>query len=494
MMSRRALGISLVEGGARCKELSRRGKGKAGVPEAAGWRLRCAAVAIGFALLVASSPADSAPEVSPPEISPPAIAPSEIAPSEIAPPGEESGLLHPRHRDSFHLGRALLWIPRGVLAVVFMGPELVAEGVDDYIESRGPNVSGRGNKPSRWRFGAMLGWEKPFGAALGGRIGYEIHPHAVADLKIAGLGIHGLTLAAGWSFGRFGGHRLAPRMDASYRRGGDGLFGGIGGGEVENAGDPYRRGPAAEVAETVASAGASATLRIAGPIWGRTAAGIESQRIQDRGSAPLSSLYDAGELVGFDESVSATVGAAGLVFDTRRAVYDWNPASAPATGWRLEASAELLAGEASRSGTFSALKWQLEALRLFDLFRGNRVLSLRGRAESIEGDLGAIPYFYLPTLGGPDALRGLARGRLRDRVATFAELRYEWALGLATRAFLFAETGAVHPSVAGFALSRSIGGGGGGIRFLGESSTSASVELAGSSEGSLGFYLKIGGI
>src|SRR6188768_3104946 len=61
------------------------------------------------------------------------------------------------------IGNALLWVPRSVIELGFWGPDLLAGRVDSYLDSRGPNTYGRGNRGSGWSLAAMLAWEAPFG-------------------------------------------------------------------------------------------------------------------------------------------------------------------------------------------------------------------------------------------------------------------------------------------------------------------------------------------
>ncbi|MEJ7602237.1 MAG: hypothetical protein WKG01_30350 [Kofleriaceae bacterium] len=136
----------------------------------------------------------------------------------------------------------------------------------------------------------------------------------------------------------------------------------------------------------------------------------------------------------------------------------------------------------------------LEARRLLDLFHGDRVLSIGVIGETVTADAAELPFDRLPSLGGQHRLRALARDELRDRTSTFADIQYEWALGAMTRAYLFVETGAVHPSPRDLALSRLHHGYGGGVRLLDDQAHWLRLQLAGSTAGELGFFIQLGAL
>ncbi len=197
-------------------------------------------------------------------------------------------------------------------------------------------------------------------------------------------------------------------------------------------------------------------------------------------------------IAGLDETQRATTGELALVYDTRRITHPWVHKGAWSTGLYLRAAAAYTRGDASRSGSFETARGTVEARRLFDVFRGDRVLSFGVRGEAVSGD--DLPFDRLPGLGGRDRLRALARDELRGRTAAFADAQYEWALGADSRAFVFVETGGVAAEATELAASDLQLGYGGGLRFLTGETTSLRAQLAGSADGHVGFFLQLGAL
>ncbi|MBA3818285.1 MAG: hypothetical protein H0X17_05295 [Deltaproteobacteria bacterium] len=270
------------------------------------------------------------------------------------------------------------------------------------------------------------------------------------------------------------------------------VFAGVGA-ESGAAGDPYRRGPRTGFDVKMYAVAASVSAWV-GPVELGLRATIDDATPGDDGDRPLTSVYDEAMLVGFGESHSAGTGELSLVYDGRHPTHRWIPAAAPSTGFYVRAAAAYTQGDASRTGSFSTSRGTLEARRLFDLFRGDRVLSIGMRVEAVTADATALPFDRLPGLGGPQRLRALARDELRDRSAAAGDVEYEWALGGSSRAYLFVETGAVQPGLDDLAASQLHLGFGGGLRLLTGAATSVRLQLAGSADGDLGFYLQLGAL
>jgi len=78
------------------------------------------------------------------------------------------------------------------------------------------------------------------------------------------------------------------------------------------------------------------------------------------------------------------------------------------------------------------------------LLRDRRVLALRALVSTTEADAGQeIPFFLLPTLGGPDDLRGFRRYRFRDRNSLLLQAEYRWEIFTAVDGAIFYDAGKV---------------------------------------------------
>jgi hypothetical protein len=133
-------------------------------------------------------------------------------------------------------------------------------------------------------------------------------------------------------------------------------------------------------------------------------------------------------------------------------------------------------------------RFQLDARRFVPLL-GDHVLALRGLVELHHGD---VPFHQMSMLGGGDLLRGLYRGRYRDRHLATAQVEYRmplfWRLGLAG----FVEAGTVSDGLAGLAPLEEGAlklGGGLGLRFVVNAEKRLACRLdVGRSEGHTQFY------
>jgi outer membrane protein assembly factor BamA len=95
---------------------------------------------------------------------------------------------------------------------------------------------------------------------------------------------------------------------------------------------------------------------------------------------------------------------------------------------RLEADLEHQ-GDLRRDPGAGLVRWGGGIGGFFDLDDNRRVVSLSLTA-SFTDPLGAapIPFSELATVGGEGSMRGFVPGRLRDRSATVASVRYRWPI------------------------------------------------------------------
>lgn len=384
------------------------------------------------------------------------------------------------------IGNAILWLPRTVVELGLWGPDLLASRVDSYLDSRGPNVYGRGERSNAWRVAAMLAWESPFGPSVGARVGRSLGRHLSADLTGVAFGRYGAT-------GRLGLTIEPPwparvELDGEVEHDRELVFAGIGDhGLSEGTGlDPYGSGPESIVRDRAVSGDAAVPIELGS--WRLQ----PSARIERHDMAPEDADafgYDPAALPGLGEPLVVGSGRVDLSYDARVVPYPWIPRTAPATGWRARAWAGGAAGDGFATGRYG-----VSGERLFDLFRGTRVLALRARIDGVTADRRDLPFFLLPSLGGPDHMRAFSRGRFRDQVATVGEVSYEWAIGLNARASLFLELGGVHQRLDEIAVDPLHWSSGAAFRFAGDDTTEARAVIAGSLTGEWSFSILLGGV
>jgi hypothetical protein len=123
---------------------------------------------------------------------------------------------------------------------------------------------------------------------------------------------------------------------------------------------------------------------------------------------------------GFAEGYTAQANHVSLALDSRR------PSPADGSGLRIEVEAEQ-GTDIRRSPGSSWLRYAARAGGFLDLNGRNRVVSLSVEslfADSL--DKRPIPFTELVSLGGSGPMRGFYPGRLRDRSAAVATLKYRW--------------------------------------------------------------------
>jgi hypothetical protein len=419
-----------------------------------------------------------------------------------APPAHRaSGVIAPHRLSSrrYRLVNRLLAAPRHLVAASLWIPTVAAAGVDNYLESRGPDLYDRGAGDGGVRLGGMLGYESGHGFTAGARVGYGFGDAASLDLYGAFLGRHDQTVGVRAAAGRRLAGRVAPEISIELANDQNHRFAGVGDRDLGggDGADPFGAEPVAEATfeDTALTASAAAPIRVGGGAWLVPSLRAARHHAEDDGEpSDLGRRFDTTSLFGFAEPVELGFAQLAAVYDTRRPAHEWISEAAPSTGWRLRAATGWGAGEAERSGAFSYGRYHASVERLFNLFRGNRVLTLSQRLEGVVADRRAIPFMLLPVLGGPESLSAFSRGRFRDKLATLSGARYEWAIGHRAQAALVAEAGAVHPDFEGLSLRAHHLSFGAELRMIGERETRARVRFAGSPDGALGLYLQIGGI
>jgi hypothetical protein len=201
------------------------------------------------------------------------------------------------------------------------------------------------------------------------------------------------------------------------------------------------------------------------------------------GSSPsIDDVFDVAALPGYS-GTSHLYSQLELRFDTRRVTrpYLWEPAHS--TGWRLAGRLGYQAG--FEDDPSKHVRWELDAQRVFDLYGGDRVLVLRLLSENVAGDVDRIPFVSLPTLGGPELLRGYQRGRFRDKHSLLGTIEYRYPLLRMLSGFLFVDAGQVFRRASDFELADSRLGYGIGIQLHSQSATIGRFFIASSTDGGL---------
>jgi len=377
-----------------------------------------------------------------------------------------------------------LVVPRTLALILLAGPRLAAAELDDYLEGKSPDAFGRTAKHSGWRSGVVADWETSLGPSAGLRIGRGFAQAVAVDAYGGFFGARGQSGGLRAQLGNYTDLDLRPTMTFDAGRQLARVYSGI-----------DMRGPRTHYLERRLDAQAALASRL-GLFRITAAAGVSRVATYDEESDddPVAASYDPMMITGFAETQRAATGEVSVAYDDRRRSHSFIHTGAWSTGWLIRAVGSYSRGDGSRTGSFSTGRGTLEAHRLFDLFHGDRVLSIGARTEAITADADAVPFELLPALGGPDRLRAFARDELRGRSATFADVQYEWALGADTRAFLFVEAGGVAPRPTALERQDIHLGYGGGLRLLNGASTSLRAQLAGSDDGDLGFFLQLGAL
>jgi hypothetical protein len=406
----------------------------------------------------------------------------------------------PAHRASGHLreherpggtlraiGNAALWAPRKVIELGLWGPDLLSGRVDSYLDSRGPNTYGRGERGGGWSVAAMLAWEAPFGPSAGARVGRSFGRRFGADVTAVAFGRYGYTGRLGLEVEPDG--PVSFELDGEYAHDRELAFAGIGDHELVTGGadlDPFGAGPESILEDRAASAELAAPVTF-GPLRLHPTARFERHEIAP--ADPDDFAWDETALAGLGDPVSVGTGRLDVIYDARVVPYPWIPRTAPSSGWRARGFAAWTGGDGFATGRYGG-----SAERLFDLFRGTRVLALRARLDAVTGDRSELPFFLLPSLGGPDHLRAFSRGRFRDEVATSGEVAYEWAVGLHARASLFVEVGGVHQGMSEVGFDPLHLSSGAAFRFVDDDASDARAVVAGSDTGEWSFTIILGGV
>ncbi len=94
--------------------------------------------------------------------------------------------------------------------------------------------------------------------------------------------------------------------------------------------------------------------------------------------------------------------------------------------------------------TFHFRRYEADLQQYIPLPNRYRVIALRANLVMTESSAGdAVPFYYLPTLGGGDRLRGFREFRFRDRNSLLLTAEYRWEAWWALDMALFVDAGKV---------------------------------------------------
>jgi hypothetical protein len=99
---------------------------------------------------------------------------------------------------------------------------------------------------------------------------------------------------------------------------------------------------------------------------------------------------------------------------------------------------------------------------------GHDTIALRGVALLSDGTgRDAVPFYFLPRLGGGGLLRGYETSRFVDRQAVLASAEYRWQVRRRLQLVSFVDAGTVAPAIGAFAVDDFQASAGAGIRYRG---------------------------
>ena len=159
----------------------------------------------------------------------------------------------------------------------------------------------------------------------------------------------------------------------------------------------------------------------------------------DRGFVDIAEAYDTDSLVAFERGARYAYGELRIAYDDRVQTNPYVSLAQPSRGWKLDGFAGYAHNIAG--GRPDYLRYGLDLQRYFDLYRGDRILTLRARMEGVSADIDEIPFSELPRLGGSRIMRGYPRGRFRDRLVTALSIEYKYPINRFASAFLFVDAG-----------------------------------------------------
>ena len=350
--------------------------------------------------------------------------------------------------------RVILTPPRLVLTAVFFP---IQQGLRWMSRRLGGSDS---SPPAHRDVGALaalphLSYVSGFGATVGGAARYEnIGGHGEEGALVARLGgIYAQYAQVSLRADRTAGSRLWLETVTRYEIRPQQLFAGIGDGW--SPASRFRERRLLTLGRAGITMGEPGRLVKAG-----ATAIVDHARFgpkdDDYSSDPsIEAIYDTRALVGFTRGVSTVEAQANMIVDTRD------------TPVRTSSGVyvDTFVGGVPRLDQYGYGHLGVDATGYIDLYRKTRVLVLRGAVESVWGNPADIPFPRLPSLGGPDRLRGYRLDRYRDENSVLASVEYRYPIHASVAGVVFADAGHVARDYASLtAVRRWRAGAGAGIR------------------------------
>ncbi|HSI05812.1 MAG TPA: BamA/TamA family outer membrane protein [Myxococcota bacterium] len=184
--------------------------------------------------------------------------------------------------------------------------------------------------------------------------------------------------------------------------------------------------------------------------------------VSERQSVNIKDVYDTAALVGFNQGLSSLTGSVALSYDSREPANDFIPKPTPSRGWRANVFGGRTFGFYDDPSRFTRIGGDLT--RVFNIFRGDRTLTLRAYYETVIGRIRDIPFVAYPQLGGNFVLRAEQIGRYRDRNVASVSAEYMWSLNKNLSSFVFIDGGRVWRDIHEIQFKDTHLGGGFGIQ------------------------------
>lgn len=176
--------------------------------------------------------------------------------------------------------------------------------------------------------------------------------------------------------------------------------------------------------------------------WLQATAGISAVkptlgRSTSSSIAPVGGRFAAGDLSGLALQPTYAVLHAGVSIDTRGG-------SRGPSGGRYAAEWRHYDDRADAGYSFDTIR--LEATQAVALGSPDRLISVHAVAQQARPQAAtAVPFYFLPTLGGNRSLRGYERQRFRDHSAVFVQAEYLHRIHRFASAAVFFDAGQVAP-------------------------------------------------
>jgi outer membrane protein assembly factor BamA len=149
----------------------------------------------------------------------------------------------------------------------------------------------------------------------------------------------------------------------------------------------------------------------------------------------LEEVYEPSEVPGINSQSDFTRFSAAIEVDYREPVY------ARKGGWYRLAYSRF---DDRTTGVYTFNRFDLDLRQFIGFLNGRRVLAARAALSTADTKAGhTMPFFFMPTLGGNETLRGFRELRFRAPHALLLQAEYRWEIWSGLDGALFYDTGKV---------------------------------------------------